>query len=76
MGPSVAPSIRRRWQVGTSDHSEVRLGIISVARIAVPSQVPTQPTLARPPLESLDTSGEGNATMGVVILKALEMEAA
>src|SRR5882724_12783260 len=26
-------------------------------------QVPTQPTLARPPLESLDTSGEGNATM-------------
>src|SRR5438034_3107231 len=63
MSPAEAPSIRRRWQAGTSDHSGV-LGMISVARIPVPSQVPTQPTPARPPLESLDTGGERNATMG------------
>src|SRR5438094_6804430 len=63
MSPGEAPSIRRRWQAGTSDHSGV-LGMISVARIPVPSQVPTQPTPARPPLESLDTGGERKATMG------------
>src|SRR5437762_4209471 len=63
MSPGEAPSIRRRWQAGTSDHSGV-LGMISVARLVFPSQVPTQPTPARPPLESLDTGGERNATMG------------
>src|SRR2546426_2756856 len=63
MSPGEAPSIRRRWQAGTSDHSGV-LGMISVARITVPSQVPTQPTPARPPLESLDTGGGRKTTMG------------
>src|SRR2546427_606403 len=70
-GESVTRSGRRcprgggAGPLGTARPAIIRaLGMISVARITVPSQVPTQPKPARPPLESLDTSGERNATMG------------